>query len=369
MEQTNISEFEKQLDSKLRVMNIYYENKKKYIYQKIIVNYDPLVTTTSSENFNDYTTYLILQFNLDSKFFQSIIQDKNIIEEDLKNDINKQCFSNIDDEFVSKVALELKSDESTDWRFESGLLNNTELTDENIISEIWGKQKRYKIFLSHKAAFKKEASTLKEQLENYGISCFVAHEDVKPTKKWIVKIEEALRSMNLLIALIADDFYDSDWTQQEIGFALGRGIKVYAIKLSKEKSRGFQNQFQDITANWSNSGTKILETMKDVNPEWNDIITNALQFSKNFDQSNEIFPYFKKLTKINEQQLNNIIEAFNNNDQIYNNFKFFENIIRVLKRISGEEFKIVKEFGKKKLERVIKENEEDDDHESEDIPF
>ncbi|MDP8267600.1 MAG: toll/interleukin-1 receptor domain-containing protein [Candidatus Tenebribacter davisii] len=366
MERNNIPEFEKQLDKKLHLMNIYYSTQKKYNYQKIIVKSDITVKTTPSENINDYTTYLIVEFILDSEIIAELIQDRRSFEENLKNDINEQCFSNIDDELVSKIAIELKSNDSTDWRFESGLLNNTELTDENKINEIWGDEKRYKIFLSHKASFKGQASNLKKHLEDYGLSCFVAHEDATPTKKWIVKIEEALRSMNLLIALITDDFNDSEWTHQEIGFALGRGIKVYAVKLESITSKGFQNQFQDIIANWGNAEIKLIETMKNVNPEWTDIITNALKYSKSFIQSGKLLPYIDELLNVNSQQLNNIIEAFNNNNQISNCNKFVVNICSILKRISGEEFIIVKKDSEKKLERVVEEMERND---NEDIPF
>ncbi len=50
----------------------------------------------------------------------------------------------------------------------------------------------YKVFISHVSKYKESASNLKMMLEPYGISAFVAHEDIKPTKEWEVEIEKAL---------------------------------------------------------------------------------------------------------------------------------------------------------------------------------
>ena len=87
----------------------------------------------------------------------------------------------------------------------------------------------YKVFISHLSKYKSSASNLKLMLEPYGISAFVAHEDIKPTKEWEVEIEKALFSMNALCAILTPDFNKSSWCDQECGYAFGKNVLTIPI--------------------------------------------------------------------------------------------------------------------------------------------
>jgi hypothetical protein len=88
----------------------------------------------------------------------------------------------------------------------------------------------YNIFISHLTKDKISASNLKAALSDYGISCFVAHEDIEPTKLWATEIENALKTMHCLCAIITPEFSSSKWCDQEVGYALGRNILVIPIR-------------------------------------------------------------------------------------------------------------------------------------------
>src|SRR5439155_10900732 len=90
----------------------------------------------------------------------------------------------------------------------------------------------FRLFLSHVSEHKLLAGKLKDELLLRGISAFVAHEDIAPSLVWQNEIELALRSMHALAALLTPDFHASNWTDQEVGFALGKGILVQCIKRS-----------------------------------------------------------------------------------------------------------------------------------------
>ena len=66
-------------------------------------------------------------------------------------------------------------------------------------------------------------------LEPYGISAFVAHEDIQPSKEWDVEIERALFSMNALCAILTPESIKSNWCDQEVGYAFGRGVLCIPI--------------------------------------------------------------------------------------------------------------------------------------------
>lgn len=100
-----------------------------------------------------------------------------------------------------------------------------------------------RIFISHLAVERVFAAELKTIFLRFGISSFVAHNDIEPTKEWQDEIEGALASCDALIALLHPDFHGSNWTDQEIGFAMGRGVPTFAVRLGKDPY-GFIGRFQ-----------------------------------------------------------------------------------------------------------------------------
>lgn len=88
----------------------------------------------------------------------------------------------------------------------------------------------FRLFISHLNKDKRSAGNLKGALTRYGISAFVAHEDIAPTKEWLDEIEKALFSMDALAAILSPGFHNSNWTDHEVGFSLGRGVLVLPIR-------------------------------------------------------------------------------------------------------------------------------------------
>jgi TIR domain len=88
-----------------------------------------------------------------------------------------------------------------------------------------------RLFISHISALKADVANLKNWLESYNISGFIAHVDIEPTKKWQGEIELALNTADALVAVLTPGFHESKWTDQEIGFALGRGLLVISVKM------------------------------------------------------------------------------------------------------------------------------------------
>ena len=60
------------------------------------------------------------------------------------------------------------------------------------------------------------------------------------------EIDLALRSMHALSALLTPDFHLSDWTDQEVGFALGRGVLVVPVRLGLDPY-GFIGKVQGLS--------------------------------------------------------------------------------------------------------------------------
>jgi hypothetical protein len=105
----------------------------------------------------------------------------------------------------------------------------------------------YKLFLSHLSAFKTTTGLLQSALKKFGISAFVAHVDIEPTREWLDEIEAGLLSMDALAAILMPGFKESNWTDQEVGFAVGRGVLVIPIMRGLEPY-GFISKYQGLNS-------------------------------------------------------------------------------------------------------------------------
>ena len=101
----------------------------------------------------------------------------------------------------------------------------------------------FRVFLTHLASEKAFACELRQALLNFGISAFVAHNDIKPTLVWQTEIIKALNTCEAVVALMHFGFHANDWTDQEMGFAMGRGVPVFAVRFG-ETPYGFIGRFQ-----------------------------------------------------------------------------------------------------------------------------
>jgi hypothetical protein len=233
----------------LAALSKLYAQEGKKEYQAIIVNSQVRVHEEwdSYENWNVVSYGHALFLVIPETLYLSAVKDRNKYQSELKEDINK--LHDIQNEYIAEVFLEMEEVSNEDWRKESGLL----LTGQRHIapeatSRVWDSE-GYRVFLSHKAEVKKETATLKERLNLFGVSAFVAHEDIHPTKEWQDEIENALFSMDTFVALMTDGFHDSIWTDQEVGVAFGRGVPIISVKLGKDPY-GFIGKFQALSCSW-----------------------------------------------------------------------------------------------------------------------
>ncbi len=117
-----------------------------------------------------------------------------------------------------------------------------EVTTLRIEPPFWRKG-MFRLFVTHLAAHRDFAAKLQEALLNFGVSSFIAHNDIEPTSEWQTQIETALATCDALVALLHQDFHASNWTDQEIGFAMGRGVPAFAVSFGQDPY-GFIGRFQ-----------------------------------------------------------------------------------------------------------------------------
>lgn len=91
-----------------------------------------------------------------------------------------------------------------------------------------------RLFISHSAKHKAFISQVADELLVVGIHGFVAHETMQVTKPWQEQIEAALRSMDAFVAFVHPEFQESAWCHQETGWALGRRVPHFAVRLGAD---------------------------------------------------------------------------------------------------------------------------------------
>jgi len=276
--------------------------------------------------------------------FLSCVKDKQEIQKRIREDLNK--VHNVRNEFIDDVFLEIESGDDRDWRRGSGLLaSGKRAVPPDATKRIWGDDDYFRLFLSHKAEVKKEAAALKDRLHLFGVSCFVAHEDIHPTKTWQDEIEYALATMDGFVALMTENFHESDWTDQEVGFALARSIPMIAVRLGMDPY-GFIGKFQALPGDWLTAGQEIAQILIR-NDRMFGCYLRALRECPSWDSGNTQAKALLGLQTLSNQQIDDLVKVYNDTKELQGSFafngswsrKYGPGLVAHLNRLGSRQFK------------------------------
>ena len=303
----------------------------------------------------------ILMFIPDATIDLVDLDDQDRISERICNDLNKVT-QEVQNEHVRAVYLKLADE--LDPQCQSAVPFSREPYARPEDVGLW-KANSLRLFLSHRDQYKAHAHALAESLEPFGVSVFVAHDAIKPMKEWQQEILNGLMTMEVMLVLLTDDFHESNWTNQEIGFALGKGTPIVCVKVGTVDPKGFIGPRQALMAS--------LEEISDVAPQVHRTLINEIgQEGRLKEILIEAFvssvSYFdtmdalKRLTEtadhLNQTELNRIIEGYARNDQlhgcagIHNRGNWFK---RYLEDATGRKF----EFRRRRIIELNSNDEEE----------
>ena len=307
-----------------------------------------------------------LQFIIDNDTYIDILDVRHKYEEEIKSIFNQ--IYNIEDEYIAKVQIipsdivpNVENKHNSIFIYTHNKMPNINNDD---LLRIWGENNSLKVFISHKDIDKKEATLIQDELKKINISSFVAHQNIEWTEEWIKEILLALQSMDLFLAYINENFFDSIWTNQEVGFALGRNIPVVPIK-NKKDPEGFISILQAKQYNDNNEFNSdfISMIMKQKNIHYGiknklaDCIISAFSCASSWNDAEGISKYFMHIKEISSEQKSKLIDAFNCNSQInecialsgydvYGVRRGTGNFCDILNRLTGKDYRIDKICGK-----------------------
>lgn len=303
----------------LSVLSRLYARDGKRTLQQIVVNAKVRVDKGwNYDNWSGGTYGHALYLTLPEPLFLEVSRQRDDIQSSIAGDLNG--LHNFQKEHIAAVFLDIDIAENSGWRQESGLLMTTAKTVlPDQVKRIWGTT-GFRLFLSHKSEVKREAATLKDGLQRFGVSAFVAHENIQPAKEWQDEIENALHTMDGLVAVMTEGFHDSPWTDQEVGFALARGVPVIALRMGKDPY-GFLAKFQALSIDWDGAPEAVAKLLIHRELMFSAYL-QALRNCMSFADGNLLARILPEIEKLTGQQIDDLVAATNGNEQVSYSFGF-----------------------------------------------
>jgi len=183
------------------------------------------------------------------------------------------------------------------------------------------------IFLSHADKDKKIAKKLADELSNYGMKIFVAHEDIKIGEKWETILFNKIKECDLFVVLLSENFHLARYTDHEIGIAYGLNKFIFPIRIDDTMPYGFMSKFQakKISSEIDKDEVvKVFYSMVSKSEKGLEMMNNLIEEfseSNSFSAANELSFILSEYSEFSDEQLNRIAKAFLDNNQINQGFK------------------------------------------------
>lgn len=201
---------------------------------------------------------------------------------------------------------------------------------ESEVRRLWSAG-RFRLFLSHVSEHRIAVGNLKIELAIRGVDSFVAHEDIEPSREWEKEIELALKSMYALAALYTPKFHISKWTDQEIGWALGRGILVIPIRLGLDPY-GLLRKIQGISGSLegtrclAESIVRILLSNVQTHSQMRQALVDGFQNAQSYVMAIEICKLVMTVNDFTDEEITIMLSACKENEQVIKAYKVVEKI-------------------------------------------
>jgi len=195
----------------------------------------------------------------------------------------------------------------------------------------------FRLFICHLATFKEDAAALQGTLQKYQISSFVAHNDIEPTTEWQNEIEAALSTADAMVVLLREGFHQSNWTDQEIGYAMGRGMLILTVRF-KQDPHGFIGRFQALNGSRKEMKTlgkeifDILIKNKQTRQRIAEALVARLEQSDTFAEAKTNIGLLEEVAYWDASLSDRCLAAIESNGQVSASFRVPERIKRLIGR-------------------------------------
>jgi hypothetical protein len=189
-------------------------------------------------------------------------------------------------------------------------------------------------FLSYSHQDRVLAGCVKDALGSYGISLFLAHEDLQPSQEWQDEICRQLNHCEAFFLLLTDSFKDSDWTDQETGIAVALNKIIVPLKVTLNPY-GFVARYQAQSLQAADVGgaldlsnidevcwnvVRTLSLRSDIGDRIKDSVIEKFAQSAAFREAAHYSSRLQDLEPFHSEQVQEIVRVSCRNGQIYGCF-------------------------------------------------
>jgi hypothetical protein len=198
--------------------------------------------------------------------------------------------------------------------------NHSDISDDSSEVGPW-RPDHIRVFLSHIHEHCGFAADVCDSLRELAVDAFVAHIVIEPSQAWQDEIERALTTADVLVGLLHPGFTKSIWTQQEVGWALGRGIPTLMVRLGEDPT-GFSGRFQASPGDASSpriTASRILVWLSSLAPFGSDLtqrLVASLRNANSYASAKEAAQRLDEIGHLTPAIIGAITEAYVENDQI-----------------------------------------------------
>jgi hypothetical protein len=179
-----------------------------------------------------------------------------------------------------------------------------------------------RIFISHISEEKVLAKEVSDCLLRFGLHGFVAHEDIRVSREWQHEIERALGSAQIFVGLVSSGFSASSWTQQEVGWALGRNLPIVMVRLGEDPT-GFPAKVQYESAFGGDAFKAAsvvcmqISQLPSFGPPLVERMVTALRDAHSYVEARDAAQVFDQMGHLSPELLDALEAAYLGNNEIY----------------------------------------------------
>lgn len=177
-------------------------------------------------------------------------------------------------------------------------------------------------FLSYSHKDRELAHHLKDELKEFGVEAFLAHDDIPVSERWRRAILKNLRNCELFIPILTEAYTKSKWTDQEAGFALAKGKRIVPLKVDVtpygliEVYQALRlRQVRPIETCW-----RIMESLKEresLRQKVREGVISSFLKSSTFEIASKNLTQLVKFRPFTSEQLVEIVKTSSRNQNIY----------------------------------------------------
>ncbi|WP_414665126.1 toll/interleukin-1 receptor domain-containing protein [Horticoccus sp. 23ND18S-11] len=176
-------------------------------------------------------------------------------------------------------------------------------------------------FISYSSADKEAANVTKVALRDFGLTGFLAHEDLSVSEEWRDEIIERLKTATVFVALLSKHFKASEWCAQEVGFIVSRpDVLIMPLSLDGTVPFGFIAKLQSKRVHNDDDIPKLLRDVifkkrpRLMIPRWIKKVEEAGSWRGAEAIVKPLVPYFASFT---EDEAENFLVAALGNSQVW----------------------------------------------------